>query len=101
MKRVASVPEASCLNATPATGPQGLCRWGLPECPRLYAAGAAKGLSRRGGGGAGRACALPPSIVSTAARSAGERSPGPSGAARLARSAAVGVRARRDATVAS
>lgn len=48
------------------------------------AAGAVKGLTRRGGGSAGRACALPPSIVSTAARSAGERSPGPSGAVRLA-----------------
>lgn len=44
----------------------------------------AGGGVREEGGGAGRACALPPSIVSTAARSAGERSPGRSGAVRLA-----------------
>lgn len=72
---------------------------GPPGRPRPGAAGAAKGLSRREGGrggGAGRACALPPSIVSTAARSAGERSPGPGEAARVAGPAAAGVRARRD-----
>uniref|UniRef100_A0A8C0ABV9 RING-type E3 ubiquitin transferase n=1 Tax=Bos mutus grunniens TaxID=30521 RepID=A0A8C0ABV9_BOSMU len=95
-------PNGSGHSCPEAVGPGRAGRGGAgrageaspPRVPARRRAGR-EGVNAGGGGrGCRRACALSPSIVSAAARSAGERSPGASGAAGGARAA--GPRARRE-----